>query len=100
MESPPILVIDLETTSSKPLRAGIVEIGACFLDGVHEFEMRCRPGDHCHVENEALLVSGCDWLDDTSLPAESVAVTQLFEWIRRTFGPVPVIAARDECGKL
>lgn len=87
---PPILVVDLETTSDNRLAAGIVEIGAIWLHpayGAREgmwFEMKCRPREDSEVDPAAISVNGCDWLEDPTVAPESEAVERFVEWIARS----------------
>lgn len=84
---PPILVVDLETTSANRLNAGIVEIGAIWLHPAYGarhglwFEMKCRPRDGVQIDAEALAVNGCDWLNDPTVASEREALERFNDWI-------------------
>lgn len=89
---PPILVVDIETTSPDRLRAGIVEIGAIWLHsgygaryGLH-FEIKCRPYPGAPVEDGALQVNGCDWLEDPTVASEREAIERFHDWIAGSLG--------------
>jgi DNA polymerase III epsilon subunit-like protein len=84
---PPILVVDIETTSASRRTAGIVEIGAIWLHsefGVHHgqhFEVKCRPYRGAPICAEAIAVNGCDWLEDPTVASETEAMDLFFDWI-------------------
>lgn len=87
MTLPPILVVDVETTTSDRLNAGLVEIGAIWLHPAYgrargvSFEMKCRPRVGAAIEQGALQVNGCDWLEDETKPHESRACAAFADWI-------------------
>lgn len=86
---PPILVVDIEATSAHRFNAGIVEIGALWLEPdaltilEHlSFEMKCRPHQGCELHQEkALEANGCNWLDDPTVAPESEAIEAFAEWV-------------------
>lgn len=84
---PPILVVDIETTSSDRFHAGIVEIGAIWLHPAYGtrhgqwFEMKCRPRPGVPIEAGALAVNGCDWLEDPTVASEREAIETFGDWI-------------------
>jgi DNA polymerase III epsilon subunit-like protein len=86
---PPILVVDVETTGLDLKAAGLVEIGAVWLTGPREneeFEIKCRPWQGAIIEQRALEVNGCDWLNDPTVAPECAAMHSFLEWVG--FGPV------------
>jgi DNA polymerase III epsilon subunit-like protein len=84
MGLPPILVVDVETTSADPSTGGLVEIGAHWLTGPRageEFENRCVPRMEAMVDVEALEVNGCDWLESDDELTEAEAVESFLRWV-------------------
>lgn len=107
---PPILVVDLETTTANRLKAGIVEIGAIWLHEHHGkrrglyFESKCRPREGVQIDPEALAVNGCDWLHDPTVPSEREALELFCDWIAASLGtpemnPDSVIIAGQNIGQ-
>lgn len=84
---PPILVVDIETTSANRFHAGIVEIGAIWLHPAYGrsrgmcFEMKCRPRPDAEIDPDAIAVNGCDWLLDPTVASESEAIERFADWI-------------------
>lgn len=84
---PPILVVDIETTSADRERAGIVEIGAIWLHPAYGprhglwFEIKCRPFEGAPIDPEAIAVNGFDWLADPTVASEREAVEKFGDWI-------------------
>lgn len=94
-QPPLILVVDIETTSARPQWGGIVEIGAHWLTGPREgseFEIKCRPPFTVEIQEKALEVNGCDWLNDMTVPPESEAIERFLEWVGGC-GENPVLLA-------
>lgn len=86
---PPTLVVDIEATSAHRCNAGIVEIGALWLepsgDRLECFEMKCRPHAGCEPHHEkAFEVNGCDWHEDPTVASESEAIEAFAQWIETT----------------
>ena len=102
---PPILVVDMETTSDHRTNAGIVEIGALWLEPTHRgnaplaFEMKCRPHpDAADVQFRAMEVNGCDWLDDPTVASEAEAIRAFADWLRLS-GQTNIVMAGQNVGQ-
>jgi len=91
--SPPVLVLDLETTTDDREKAGIIEFGAiCFHEpeaSAMAFELKCRPYPGAPISPGAIEVNGCDWLEDESLASEAFAVFVFDQWLQRAYAGVP-----------
>jgi hypothetical protein len=88
---PPVLVVDIETTSAHRYNAGIVEIGALWLEPVNSaleslsFETKLRPHLGCEPHQaRALEINGCDWINDPTVAPEAEAIEAFAEWIKHT----------------
>lgn len=105
IQYPPILVVDIETTSAHRGNAGIVEIGAIWLqprDPLRPFwfEMKCRPHKDCEPhEDGAFAVNGCDWHNDPTVASEHEAIIAFADWIALFEPDTKVIMAGHNVGQ-
>jgi DNA polymerase III epsilon subunit-like protein len=79
-----MIVVDVETTGTNPIKNSLVSIGAVDFDNpTEQFYQECRIWDGAHVETEALAVNGFteEQITDPKKPTEAEIIKNFLAWI-------------------
>lgn len=88
-----MIVLDVETTGTDPLKHSLVSIGAVdFLKPGRQFYEECRIWDGAHVMDEALLINGMtrEQITDPKKKSDKEIILDFIDWVKeaenQTFG--------------
>lgn len=79
-----MIVVDVETTGTNPIKNSLVSIGAVdFENPAEQFYQECRMWDGAHVEPEAMMVNGFteEQITDLKKPTEAEIIKNFLTWI-------------------
>ncbi len=81
-----MIIVDVETTGSNPVKNSILSIGAIdFENPKEQFYQECRMWEGAHVEQEALAVNGYSEAEikDPAKQSEGELVGNFFAWLKK-----------------
>ncbi len=82
-----MIVLDVETTGTDPLKHSLVSIGAIdFNKPDRQFYEECRMWEGAHVMEEALSVNGMtrEQISDPKKKTEGQIITEFLEWLNQS----------------